>query len=376
MTYLANEHLTTRGWEWLLIDISNTYGNDSGNGVKTDKLLREEQIAWVILNDNILEELAVNADEITAYRKAVDALRCYQRGEKVCHCAYIDASNQALGLYGVLTACKATGLIANIGTGNVRNDAYTMLADSLNNRFKTTLFTRKNCKKALMTTVYGSLKADLQIISAMYSIDMNKIDKIKSKLKELAGILKADVTNEEWLIDAFNSCMTEIAPNAMRAMDVIQQMNQLGRKTYYWTMPDGFIVKYDVKTDVDVSVNFEFKGRVFKFEETVKNVYQANEHSRGMAPNVIHSIDAWIARELIRDLGAWISTTHDAFGCHLNDLDRLVDIYNDKLILLMNSDILNQILAQIIGDDKPFQHIHRVNTMTEEDIRNSLYSLC
>lgn len=351
------QHLTEDGLKWLKIDIANTFGYD--------KATTTEQILWFEVNKEVLEALVDKAESPYEFENAVKAFRKHQRGEKVSHMMYIDCSNQALQLYGVLTADYDTAYICNLSSGKTRTDAYGMLAQQLNIEFTTNIFTRKNCKKALMTTLYGKRHAEMVIAEEM-----------NTTVEALAIELNIDSSeNPNWFSDTFEHAMNTIAPNAMSAMAKMQALNDENIDTYYWTMPDGFKVKYDVKRDVEfegsrTSVN----GTNFTFS-TKTSVYGGTKYNAGMAPNIIHSIDGYVARQLIRSMGdKYITSIHDAFGVHPNDITELKHNYALIMIELLNSNILDDIMKQV-ANGRTYTVPTKSNTLTEKHILNSEYAI-
>jgi len=349
-----NLKLTERGLKWLKVDIANTFG--------LDKELFGYRIKWVDDNIDILESFQDEAESPQEFMKAVNALRNHQAGREVKHYMYLDCSNQALQLYAVLTNDLDTAKVCNLAGFNGKlADAYQMLADELNNTFGTDLFTRKNCKRSLMTTLYGKQKGGLSIVEDMTIKERERM--------HVEGI------SEENLNDAFKEVMYTIAPNAMVAMDRIQALNSEYIGTYNWVMPDGFKVKYDVKSKQEYEGKRTSRGGVdFSFSQECE-VYRPTRFNAGMAPNVIHSVDGYIVREMVRRAKhRFITTIHDAYAMHPNDIDFMRETYFDILVEILNSDLLNDIMKQI-SDKRAFIPNEKSMTLTEGHIRRSLYAL-
>lgn len=350
----TNLKLTKRGLEWLQIDIANTFG--------LDKEFFEDRIKWVLENDEFLEALEDEAESPQQYKNAVKALRDHQGDRDVHHYMYLDCSNQALQIYAVVTGCLDTAKICNLGGFDGKmNDAYSEIAVELNKIFESKCFKRYNCKKPLMTTLYGKRKAGSVISSQMELEDFDEYTKL--------GI------DEDSIVPAFQETMEKLAPRAMNAMAKIQDLNSEYIGQYFWELPDGFKVKYDVKS----KVSFEGKrtsarGVSFSYSHETE-VYRPSKFNAGMAPNVIHSIDGYIARELIRRMGdKFITSIHDAYAVHPNDVDIMISNYKDIMIELLESNILDDIMSQI-ANSRAYFKVEKVNTLTKEHILNSVYAL-
>ena len=350
------QHLTELGLKYLMVDIANTYGYD--------KATTDEQIQFVESNIEVLEAISIEADSPFEFDNAVIALRQHQRGEKVKHMMYSDCSNQALQLYAVLTGDYDTAYICNLSSGSVRTDAYGMLADALNKHFLTEVFNRNNCKKALMTTLYGKRNGGTVIL-----------DDMRMQLHELAVELKVTATEDTWFEDAFTEAMNKIAPNAMKAMGLIQDLNDEDIDTYHWTMPDGFEVKYDVKRNIEYEgTRTSKKGINFSFSCST-SIYGGTKFNAGMAPNLIHSVDGYVARQLVRHMGdKYITCIHDAFGVHPNDIQQLKDGYAKVMCEILESDLLRNLMTQI-ANGRTFKLPIKSNSLTKEHILSSVYAI-
>ena len=304
-------YLTASGLKYLQIDIANCYG--------LDKKSYQERIDYVANNSNDkLASEGINADSPYEYRNAVEQYERACMGYPVEHITYLDCTNQALQLYAVLTSCKDTAYLCNISSGDELTDAYGVLANAMNELTGLDIFDRNNCKKALMTTLYGKMDGESEIIK--YFLEN--------------GVVYDDKITDEELKATFQTAMRVIAPHAMRAMDVLQSLNHAEIDTYYWTMPDGFKVKYDVKSTQKLDISCKTKSGVkFHFDKDVQ-IYKGSEFNRGMSPNVIHSVDGYVAREMIRRMTqhcakfnrnypAFITSIHDAFGTHPNNAEEM-----------------------------------------------------
>jgi len=404
---------------WIAVDIANQAGHD--------KMTFEDRVQFVESNIQLLknfylkvsdglasgvalDELATNdgfqkMDSPFALKNAIVALFDYVTKGYASHMVYLDASNQALQLYAVLTADKETGKTCNLANGDTIADAYQLLANAMNKILGSSL-TRSNCKKALMTTMYGKQDGSEEIINNLYPNDANFSEE---------HCLKTHGFTVEQLSSAFSVAIRDIAPKAMRAMDALTSLGELAQPTYRWTMEDGFNVKYDVKVKNKVQVYQNFKYSEMKLEKDIINAentfnkttqiklergedisarkfnpmlinsmppfeleystetYGANASSRGMSPNIIHSIDGYVAREMIRRMnGKFITTIHDAFACHPKDCDMMIQNYKNILCELLTDTMLSDLASQSAGTGV---RIVKTNDLTCEDIQTSRYLL-
>ena len=314
--------MTEREIYWTKVEIASQAGQD--------KVSFDERVQWV--NDNIMVLETISDEE--SYQTAVYNLR-----NDIVGLISLDAVNQALQLYGVLRGDLQTSMSACVGSADVRYDAYQLLADKLNEHLSTTVFNRDICKKPLMTTLYGKKDVSGVLIENLL------LDDKEQEVGRLR-LLEEDSEGNSWFAEHVSNTLYELFPLAIDTMQhILDEIQDKSKTQYNWTLPDGFIVKYDVKTIV------EFDIMLFGVHiEGNYDTYGANEHNRGLSPNVIHSIDGYIAREVIRKMdGKFITTIHDDFKTLVTFADDLIDAYKVTLCEVLESDMLNDILSQISG---------------------------
>lgn len=355
--------LTERGLFWLKIDTVNTFG--------LDKLTHPQQLEWFAENiepmfsdednlDSLYEGMIEKAESPFEFRQCLENYIMYLDGRPVNGMMYVDCSNQALQVYALTTGDLKTAQVCNLAGEPERKDGYQMLADSLNKSFTEPLVTRSLAKKPMMTTLYGKQRAVEAIINDI--------------AKDLESV---DTTSPEFLDnmnEIFKESMIDIAPNAMKAMDVIQSLNSEDIGTYYWTLPDGFKVEYKVKVETEFQIDKVSKGGIRFHIEDKLTEFKPNKYNAGMAPNVIHSIDGYIIRELIRRADYHFMGIHDAYGQHYNDVDTTIANFKDICISILVSDLLNNIMEEI-ADGRPYQKIIKSNTLKPQHILDSIYDL-
>lgn len=352
--------------EYILIDIANHAGFDKYSyeeRIEKAKLIADEYLLQFINAEGettTMKKIFELADSPFELRNAIEA---YHNND-LNHVVGLDAVNQALQLYGVLTGDLATSSLASLGV-NARTDAYQMLADELNAQMGTTVFTREFCKKALMITLYGSTVAYTKVLEAM---------KLSSQMElaELIGLPEGSYT-DDWFEQAFSSAMAKIAPKAVEAMEILQELNNPLIGTYRWVMPDGFKVKYDVKSTQAVEIKATSRSGInFSYSASHK-VYAPSEFNRGMSPNIIHSVDGYVARRMVEKMGdRFISTIHDQFNFKACDASYGQQCYLEIMVELLESDLLNSIILQINPNART---ITKSNTLTKEAIMESSYAI-
>ena len=253
------------GFEYLLIDAASQFG--------LDKLTFEKRIEWAKANMDKLETLQSDADTKTAplYAKAVLAIRKAQQRIPTGHMVGVDASASGIQLMSVLTGCQAGAENTGLIDPNKRSDIYTQTTEVMNTILGGIGLNvdRKDAKRALMTSFYGS--------------------------KKIPKVIFGEDTQE---LQAFYAAMIKVAPGAWDLLQTLLKAWNRYAPVHEWKLPDGYDarVKVMVKKSVRIEVQ-ELGGTSFTYD------YYENECTKkgiSLAANVIHSCDAYVLREMHR----------------------------------------------------------------------------
>lgn len=280
------------GWEYLLIDAANQWG--------LDKETFEKRIEWANTHLNDLEALASEAENKPLYVKAVMAIRRAQKGLPIGHLVGFDASCSGIQIMSVITGChagaKATGLI----DPNVRADAYTACTQAINQILKKTTgglvqVTRADAKQALMTSFYGSTAQPKAIFG--------------EGTRALA---------------AFYEAARQIAPGAWELLHDLLASWQPFTKMHTWQLPDGFEAKVKVMQKVETRIEVdELDHATFTYEYYVN---EGTEKGLSIAANVVHSIDAYVARSIHRRCNYNAEIVRNAYKLLMDTLQKRKDL--------------------------------------------------
>ena len=249
--------------QYIAIDISNCYG--------LDKLNYEDRIQWVKDNLDDLENLEYQAEEPFLYYKAVRALRAGMAGEAINHHVALDSVCSGLQLMSVvmrdINGCMLTGLI----DPDNRTDAYTLITDEMNRLMKLDgideLFvTRKQAKEAVMTGLYGSIAVPKRVFG-------------------------------ETLLPYFNQALANKCPGAIKLLGVLRGSWNSETLQHSWYLPDGHYALVPIMETVEKRINIP----EINYTPVVRaQVNQAKEKGISNIANVVHSLDAYVLRSLVR----------------------------------------------------------------------------
>jgi hypothetical protein len=350
LKFAKTEKVSDKGMYWLKVDIANHYG--------LDKLSFDERVAFVDENEAILEAKADLAEESLLYIEALKAYRKAQAGEAIGHIVRLDATASGPQIMSVLARDEIGMRNLNV-LGNKRADLYTDIAKIMYENTKDSDIwkkfngdfakIRKVVKKAIMTSYYNS----------------------EAKPKELFG----EDTPE---LREFYKALDIVTPGARKIQKIINDCWSNERDCNSWTLPDSHTAYCPVTKTLESRLEIPEISAKIVYTHTVKRANDAEK--RSLCPNVIHSIDAWICRQVIKSLadkGIEVSPIHDSFGVHPNYCDELRRAYKACLARLYRENILERILCEITSTeiklDIPYVDNNVLSNIT---LNNEGYYIC
>ena len=328
----TKEKLSSQGMDALRISIVNE--------IHDDKISREEALQWFDDNKSSIRDMLSTPLSKVYYQDYLDALA----GKEVGSIIHQDMTNSGLGVYSLLGRDELGASLTNLLFTGKLADAYKALAMALNKVFGITNLNRGTVKKAFMVFLYGSGK------NLLLSSDIDD-DRYTSLLQAIVEVNNLDCTIEEvWA--KFEVAITTIAPAAIKLMQLIYKFKN--KDSYYqWVMPDGFIGDIQVmrKTPTEhkgFSVSLDGKTHSHTIH-TIEKLLDS-KFDKSLAPHVIHSIDAFILREIVRECEALeipIYVIHDSFGTTPNYYFKLNEVVRRVLAKVLGMDLLEDILGQL-----------------------------
>lgn len=249
---------TFTGIDYLRIDIASNFG--------LDKLDWDQRIAWVNAHEAQLDELLSKAETPAMYHAAVQAYRKAQRGQPTGYAISLDAASSGLQLLAVLSGCRQSASLCGVVSTGHREDAYTRIYHAMCEAIgDTARIDRKDTKKAIMTALYSSTAEPRRVFG------------------------------DGDLLRVFYETMATMAPGAWALNQALKQLWQPHALSHDWVMPDNFHVHVKVTKQVDRYVQFRNTPVPVSL-----SVNQGTKDGRSLGPNLIHSVDGMIVREVHR----------------------------------------------------------------------------
>jgi len=311
----------------LYIAIANHAGHD--------KLTWDERINWTHTNINT----SIKWKEPMLGRKALRALEDAKNGKPSGYMVSADATTSGYQILAVLSGCKETALLTNCIDPTTRHDLYTKVANLMNGQLDKPVH-RAVIKKCVMRHGFNSTKEPKILLS-------------EKGLKVFYRVMKGLLPGAEEVKEIVNSCWNADADH------------------HTWTLPDGHTAYIPVGTKEGVDVTYtdselgEVPLRFFK--------QMPSDNYRSLLPNIVHSVDGYVAREMVRRCDFQMVHVHDNFLCSPDHLQDMCRIYREIMAEIAKSDLLQDILRQITGDVE--LTITKYSIDLDKDILGSSYML-
>lgn len=167
--------------------------------------------------------------------------------------------------------------------------------------------------------------------------------------------------------------LTEEFPGACEAMNDIQSCWQGDALVHEWVLPDGHTAYVPVMERVSKKIEVDNLNHATFTHIAAVNAPQ--ESGISLAANVIHSIDGYVVREMIRRAhkqGFVLLTIHDSFWAHPNYMNEVRDNYRQILAEISEMNLLDNILSQILGYEV---EVTKQGPCIADEIRESEYAL-
>ena len=303
------------------------------NHAGKDKLTWQDRYDWAIMQD--LDKVVW--DEPILGRKAVRALKDTQKGKPTGYVMSLDATSSGIQIMAVLSGCKETARLVNCIDPNTRYDLYTEIAEMMNQKLPKPV-SRKIIKQVAMTHFYNSKATPKALLSP----------------KEL---------------EVFYEVITGLLPGAEDVMNTINECWNYDADYHSWIMPDGHTVYTAIIEGTNgIYTDNELGDLPLRWYHKTKS-----DNYRSLCPNVIHSIDGYVAREMVRRCDFQLSHVHDCFVFNPNHLQEVSKTYREIMADIAKSNLFSNILGQITGGRSVF-HFGGTNQLAQ-DILNSEYML-
>jgi len=229
----------------------------------------------------------------------------------------VDASNSVMQVTAVLLGSKRIGKLAKVAGENI--DVRDVIAKKMSDKLGYEV-NKDMVKPTFMTENYGQGEKGL-----IKNIQKNQ------------RLTKPEATAQ---YQAYKEASDDLIPEMVKLREIVyKQMENKDDVTFKWSLPDGFKVEFKLIKKLDGTISMRGKDIPIKVETD-----NLEDMSRALMPNIIHSVDAYIAREMNK---RGIPTVHDAFVVPKGKEKIASDAYTEILQSINNSNLLDDIMRSI-----------------------------
>ncbi|MCH9712836.1 MAG: hypothetical protein K0U20_09455 [Proteobacteria bacterium] len=223
----------------------------------------------------------------------------------------------------------------NVKLTGKSDDFRSKIAERINRELGTN-YTKSDIKPLFMQQMYGQME--------------------KGLLKQVKG--------DKALFDGYERAMKEDYPAFYELSDALMKLADNNPKgEFKYNLPDGTEVSFSLKGKDSVK---QKTGQTIEF-----GTGEYDKYSRALAPNIMHSIDGYIIREIGNRLGDMeidSRAIHDALTFRTEHSDLVFRTALDVQKDLLKSNTLHDIMTQLGYKGEPLKK----NTLTEDHLEKSL----
>lgn len=306
------------------------------NHAGKDKLTWSDRIKW--FDDQKGQFDTTNWSEPILGRKALKAYQDTLDSEATGYVMSLDATASGLQIMAALTGCKKTAKACNLLGDGIRHDLYTEIADAMNKDCINKV-DRKLVKKPIMTHYYNSIKEPFE-------------------------------TFDSQQINVFYDVLDSEFEGAEAMMETVNDFWNYTSNVHKWTLPDGHVAKVRVveMTDTRIEID-ELDHRTFTYRYAKQT---SSNNFRSLVANIVHSIDGYIAREMVRRTDFELVHIHDCFVFSPDNLQVVASTYREIMAEIARSNLLQDILSELRGTKVK---LNKLSNDLDVDILKSSYML-
>lgn len=271
-----------------------------------------------------------------------------------------DFRNNVVQMYSLLTKVRDLGTYVGLVEEESRKqDLRLLIAEGLNTKLDTDVFNKTNIKPLFMVWAYNAGKARILEGVQVTEEQLFGPSIVNTKVEGLLEITGATDTeaNRDIIWNAFESIVTELVPVIVILKSMFKKLIKHNPLTEtQWTLPDGGIAQY-ASADSHEKVLYwvDRKGHQRQHTHHIKAITE-NVKSAGLLPRVIHSFDAYVARQLVvraARLGITVIPNHDSFMFDAEHSLTIEYIVEDLFKELLVGDHFSSVINELNTSNKP-----------------------
>lgn len=407
---------TQEAVDWFCIHGANNLGK-TAQGEALDKASFEERIQWILNHSDQICSAATSPAEFREFWAGDNVDNPWQflafcfEWKKFCdsgrslnfECALpgsMDGSCNGLQHYAALLKDTELAKSVNLIPSAIPQDIYRVVSAETNRLLladvasKRTVVSRKKIKADDGTVIEEERSTPVYTFAAMW-LKWNKVDRkfvkrpvmtlpygsgrfgFKGQIKEyLKGLTPKDrpsfwKTDCEaqatmYMAGTIFSSLAASSKSAVQAMKFFQDCARLAAKSdtpIQWTAPSGLPVQQAYPRFLDRQIDTMLAGKIRCYthyqepaiDEQGVSLLNPTKQVSGIAPNIIHSLDAsammlTVVKARAEGIDHFLMV-HDSFGCHMADAPRMSQIVRETFTAMYSgSTVLDNLVADLVAN--------------------------
>ena len=368
---------------WLAVHGANCLAEI--DGVKLDKLPLKDRMQWVFDHEGEIAQVARDPYTFDWWMSADKPFQflafCFEWegflkegfSFKSRIPVSMDGSCNGLQHYSALLRDTTGGKAVNLVPSEKPNDIYQQVAQAVNERLlkdaeagnesalawvKWGRVDRKICKRPVMTLPYGARKYGFREQTAEFLKD--KMDRKDWPEFFDPGEKKFGLVELAYFSDVLWETLESTVVSAIQGMEYFQALVRVLMQQdlpITWSVPTGLHIMQVYPRTEPYRVKTKLAGSVFmpQLLNTIPNSVDARKQVNGIAPNIIHSLDACALMLAVCEAGqkgiTHFSMVHDSFGTHAADAAQLNRITRETFVgMYLENDILSDLENDLLSN--------------------------
>ena len=265
-----------------------------------------------------------------------------------------DFKNNVIQMYSILMKVRDLGkYVGLVPEADREEDVRSQLAKALNAKLETDIFNKDSIKPLFMVWAYNAGKDRIldgdTIIEEQFLGSATEVVRTPG-LIALTGAANTPA-NRDLLWSAFEESVVEYVPAVVVLKTLFKKLIKLNPLTQtQWTLPDGSIAQYASPARITDTLFWVTEAGKQHQHSHSRKVIVTNEKSSGLLPRVIHSFDAYVARQIViraARLGIVVIPNHDSFMYDIKHDTTIDNIIHTIFTELLESDAFSNVISEL-----------------------------
>lgn len=262
-----------------------------------------------------------------------------------------DMTNSVVQMYAIGLKSKRLAKYVNLVAEDERvEDLRLQLANEMNRALGIQSFTKDNTKPLFMVWAYNAGKK--RLLEGTYSTETNMFTNELIITQKVAGL--REITEYKFSDDALYNTWTAILNTLVpEIVELKRVMNNVvkgnGLLETQWHLPDNAIAQYASVETLEKPLHWVTATYTRHQHTHHRKQLVIDARAAGLLPRMIHSIDAYFARQLViraADMGIVVVPNHDSFMFDRQYVDTIFELAKALFAEIMEGQVLFNIVKE------------------------------